>query len=53
MELSCECGNESDFSGKTVVLFTVDGEGNREHKEIETTDYFCRECGRLAEICGD
>lgn len=51
MELGCECGNESDFSEKTVVIFTVDGEGNREYKEIETINYYCRNCGKPAEIC--
>lgn len=51
MELSCECGNEEDFSEKTIMQFTVDGEGNREHKEIESTNYFCRCCGKPVETC--
>lgn len=51
IELSCECGNEVEFKEKTVVIFAVDGRGNREQKEIETTNFFCKYCGKPAEIC--
>lgn len=51
MELSCECGNEEDFSERTVVEFIVDAEGNREEKVLEETDYICLNCKQSAEIC--
>lgn len=51
MELSCECGNESEFIEKTTIEFTVDGECNREKKTVETTEYFCGNCGKSAEMC--
>lgn len=53
MELSCECGNETEWSEKTIIEFIVDGEGNRMEKVIEDTEYFCETCGEHAEICGD
>lgn len=51
MELSCECGNESMFLERIMVDFTVDGEGNREDKIWESTEYVCCECNRPAEVC--
>lgn len=53
MELSCECGNEYDFSEKTTVEFIVDAEGNRAEKMCEKTDYFCITCGESAEVCNE
>lgn len=51
MELSCECGNETEFSERTIVEFIVDAEGNREEKVLEETDYLCSKCGQPAEVC--
>lgn len=53
MELSCGCGNECNFIEQTVVEFFVDGEGNREEKIVENTEYLCGECQQFAEISGD
>jgi len=53
MELSCECGNEFNFIERTVVEFYVDGEGNRDEKITEDTEYLCGECQEFAEISGD
>lgn len=51
MELSCECGNETDFLEVTLISFNVDGEGNREDKITEDTKFECRVCGEPAEVC--
>lgn len=53
MELSCECGNETEFTEKTTVEFIVDAECNRGEKVFEQTDYFCMVCGKSAEICDE
>jgi len=52
MELSCECGNESEFIEETLTSFTIDAQGNREEKVEETTRYFCTKCNEEVEIFG-
>ena len=51
IELSCECGNESEFTETTETVFGCDAEGNREDKIRETTLYRCNNCGKFAEVC--
>lgn len=51
IELSCECGNESEFTQTTEVVFSCDAEGNRETKIRETVLYHCDNCQRFAEVC--
>jgi hypothetical protein len=53
MELSCKCGNETDYIEETITSFTTDAEGNREEKVREETRYFCRNCNEEAEIVED
>lgn len=50
MNLSCECGNETEWSEKTTVEFIVDVKGYREEKVIEDTEYFCETCGNRVEV---
>ena len=51
IELSCECGNESEFTQTTETVFSCDTEGNRENKIRETVLYHCSNCQRFAEVC--
>lgn len=51
IELSCNCGNETEFTELTTTDFSVDAEENREDKINETTEYRCRNCGESAEVC--
>ena len=50
LELSCECGNEEDFSERIIVEWIVNANGERQEKVEECTIYYCMNCDKEAEM---